>query len=114
MSARAVPVNILDYLQIPHFCLMAQTRLPVLDAPASRPLSKLPADTMLADLQRLGSRTDLVASQADAAARGGNSTCVTPAARYHTIWGLSTGRGCRCCTELALLLSQVRIPLATT
>ena len=91
-----VPVNILDHLQIPHFRLVAQIRLPVLGAPGSRPLPRLPAAT-----------TGLPnASRAGAAAWGGNPTCATPAARYHTTWGLSTGRGCRCCTELALLPSH--------
>ena len=52
-----VPVNILDHLQIPQFRLVAQIRLPVLGAPGKRPL---PADTMLADLHRLGWRTALV------------------------------------------------------
>ena len=33
-----VPVNILDQLQIPQFRLVAQIRLPVLDAPGKRPL----------------------------------------------------------------------------
>ena len=55
-----IPVNILDYLQIPQFRLVAQIRLPVLDAPGKRPLPKLPAATMLADLYRLGWRTELV------------------------------------------------------
>ena len=55
-----VPVNILDHLQIPQFRLVAQIRLPVLGAPGKRPLPKLPADTMLADLHRLGWRTELV------------------------------------------------------
>ena len=55
-----VPVNILDHLQIPQFRLVAQIRLPVLDAPGKRPLSRLPAATMLADLHRLGWRTELV------------------------------------------------------
>ena len=32
----------------------------MLGAPGSRPLPRLPADTMLADLHRLGWRTDLV------------------------------------------------------
>ena len=54
-----VPVNILDHLQIPQFRLVAQIRLPVLGAPGKRPLPKLPADTMLADLHRLGWRTEL-------------------------------------------------------
>ena len=39
---------------------MAQIRLPVLGAPGKRLLPKLPADTMLADLHRLGWRTELV------------------------------------------------------
>ena len=55
-----VPVNILDHLQIAQFRLVVQIRLPVLGAPGNRPLSRLPADTMLADLHRLGWRTDLV------------------------------------------------------
>ena len=55
-----VPVNILDHLQIPLFRLVAQIRLSVLGAPGKHPLSKLPADTMLADLYRLGCRTELV------------------------------------------------------
>ena len=55
-----VPVNILDQLQIPQFRLVAQIRLPVLDAPGKRPLSGLPAATMLADLHRLGWHTELV------------------------------------------------------
>ena len=46
-------MNILDHL-------VAQIRLPVLGAPGSRPLPRLPAATMLADLHRLGWRTDLV------------------------------------------------------
>ena len=54
-----VPVNILDHLQIPQFRLVAQIRLPVLGAPGRRPLSRLPAATMLADLHRLGWRTEL-------------------------------------------------------
>ena len=49
-----VPVNILDHLQIPQFRLVVQIRLPVLGAPGSRPLPRPPADTMLADLHRLG------------------------------------------------------------
>ena len=53
-------MNILDHLQIPQFRLVAQIRPPVLDAPGKRPLSKLPAATMLADLYRLGWRTELV------------------------------------------------------
>ena len=55
-----VPVNILDHLHIPQFRLVAQIRLPVLGAPGKRPLPKLPAATMLADLYRLGWRTELV------------------------------------------------------
>ena len=55
-----VPVNILDHLQIPQFRPVAQIRLPVLGAPGKRPLPKLPADTMLADLHRLGWRAELV------------------------------------------------------
>ena len=55
-----VLVNILDHLQIPQFRLVAQIRLPVLGAPGKRPLPKLPAATMLADLYRLGWRTELV------------------------------------------------------
>ena len=39
---------------------MAQIRLPVLGAPGNRLLPSLPADTMLADLHRLGWRADLV------------------------------------------------------
>ena len=42
-----------EQLEIPQFRLVAQIRLPVLDTPGKRPLSKLPADTMLADLYRL-------------------------------------------------------------
>ena len=37
-----VRVNILDHLQIPQFRLVAQIRLPVLGAPGSRPLLRLP------------------------------------------------------------------------
>ena len=48
-----VPANILDHLQIP-----LQIRLPILGAPGKRPLPS--ADTMLADLHRLGWRTELV------------------------------------------------------
>ena len=55
-----VPVNILDQLQIRQFRLVVQIRLPVLGAPGKRPLPRLSADTMLADLHRLGWRTDLV------------------------------------------------------
>ena len=55
-----VPVNILDHLQIPQLRLVAQIRLPVLGAPGKRPLPRLPAATMLADLHRLGWRTELV------------------------------------------------------
>ena len=53
-------MNILDHLQILQFRLVAQIRLPVLGAPGRRPLSRLPAATMLADLHRLGWRTELV------------------------------------------------------
>ncbi len=55
-----VPANILEHLQISQFRLLVQIRLPVLGAPGKRPLPRLPADTMLADLHRLGWRTDLV------------------------------------------------------
>ena len=55
-----VSVNILDHFQIPQFRLVAQIRLPVLGAPGKRPLPKLPAATMLADLYRLGWRIELV------------------------------------------------------
>ena len=55
-----IPVNILDHLQIPQFRLIAQIRLSVLGAPGKRPLPRLPAATMLADLHRLGWRTELV------------------------------------------------------
>ena len=55
-----VPANILDHLQIPQFRLVVQIRLPVLGAPGKRPLPRLSADTMLADLHRLGWRADLV------------------------------------------------------
>ena len=55
-----VAVNILEHLQIPQFRLAAQIRLPVLGAPGKRLLPKLSADTMMADLHRLGWRTDLV------------------------------------------------------
>ena len=53
-------MNILDHLQNPQFRLVAQIRLPVLGAPGKRPLPRLPAATMLADLYRLGWRTELV------------------------------------------------------
>ena len=46
--------------QIPQFRLVVQIRLPVLGASGKRPLFKLSADTMLADLHRLGWRTGLV------------------------------------------------------
>ena len=55
-----VPANILDHLQIAQFRVVMQIRLAVLGAPGKRPLPRLSADTMLADLHRLGWRTDLV------------------------------------------------------
>ena len=75
-----VPVNILNYLQIPQFRLMVQIGLLVLGAPGKRPLSRLSADTMLVDLHRLEWRTDLVFQMSRR-----DSSCTPPAARYRTL-----------------------------
>ena len=90
-----VPVNILDHLQIPQFRLVAQIRLPVLGAPGKRPLPKLP-DTMLADLYRLGWRTELVLQMPRERAQplGVEIPLALRQLRDVTPPGLATGRGC--------------------
>ena len=91
-----VPVNILDHLQILQFRLVVQIRLPVLGAPGSRPLPRLPADTMLADWDG----ADLVFQMPRERAQPLEAEiplALRQLQRYRTAWGLSTGRGCRCC-----------------